>query len=148
MFASETFLFCQIMLLIYLMWKDYARNLRNVISIYLDSTAPEILKLQSVFLYNIGSLNDFIGQKCLKLKLRSAFVPTWSWIFIKNVGLKWYQWIPDFYNIWFWANLFNGKKLCGLKSYVIKIKESIDIIVILQFYEKWTSRWYEGWSQL
>ena len=50
-------------------------------------TAPEILKLQSVFLYNLSRLNDFIGQKCLKLKLRSAFVPKWSWIFIKNVGL-------------------------------------------------------------
>ena len=24
-----------------------------------------------------------IGQKCLKLNLRSAFVPTWSWIFIE-----------------------------------------------------------------
>ena len=66
----------------------------------------------------------------------------------KNVGLQWYQWIPDFYNIRFWANLFNGKKLCGLKSYVIKIRESIDIIAILHFYEKLTSRWYEGWSQL
>ena len=32
--------------------------------------APEILKWQSVFLYNL------IGQICLKLKLRSAFVPT------------------------------------------------------------------------
>ena len=64
-------------------------------------------------------------------------------IFHKNVGLQWYQWIPDFYNIRFWANLFNGKKLCRLKSYVIKIRESIDIIVILHFYEKSTSRWYE-----
>ena len=69
-------------------------------------------------------------------------------IFHKNVGLQWYQWIPDFYNIRFWANLFNGKKLCGLKSYVIKIRESIDIIAILHFYDKSTSRWYEGWSQL
>ena len=32
--------------------------------------APEIL--------NLGCLNDFIGQKCLKLKLRSAFVPTFD----------------------------------------------------------------------
>ena len=69
-------------------------------------------------------------------------------IFHKNVGLQWYQWIPDFYNIRFWANLFNGKKLCGLKSYVIKIRESIDIIAILHFYDKSTSGWYEGWSQL
>ena len=38
-------------------------------------TALEILKCESVFLYNIGRLNNFIGQKCLKLKLRSAFVP-------------------------------------------------------------------------
>ena len=30
--------------------------------------------------------------------------------FHKNVGCQWYQWIPDFYNIRFWANLFNGKK--------------------------------------
>ena len=66
-------------------------------------------------------------------------------IFHKNVGLQWYQWIPDFYNIIFWANLFNGKKLCVLKSYVIKIRESIDIIAILHFYDKSTSRWYEGW---
>ena len=43
--------------------------------------APEILKWQSVFLFNLGRLNDFICQKCIKLKLRSAFVPTWSWIF-------------------------------------------------------------------
>ena len=69
-------------------------------------------------------------------------------IFHKNVGLQWYQWIPDFYNIRFLANLFSGKKLCGLKSYVIKIWESIDIIAILHFYDKSTSRWYEGWSQL
>ena len=47
----------------------------------------------------------------------------------KNVELQWYQWIPDFYNIRFWANLFNRKKLCGLKSYVMKLRESIDIIV-------------------
>ena len=45
--------------------------------------APEILKWQSVFLYNLGRLNDFIGQKCLKLKLRFTFIPTWSWIFIE-----------------------------------------------------------------
>ena len=42
---------------------------------FLDRIAPEILKWQSVFLYNLDRLNDFIGQKCLKLKLRSAFVP-------------------------------------------------------------------------
>ena len=30
--------------------------------------------------------------------------------FHKNVGCQWYQWIPGFYNIRFWANLFNGKK--------------------------------------
>ena len=42
------------------------------------------------------------------------------------------------------ANLFNGKKLFALKSYFIKIRESIDIIVILHFYEKSTSCWYEG----
>ena len=59
-----------------------------------------------------------------------------KFIFHKNVGLQWYQWIPDFYNIRFWANLFNGKKLWGLKSYVIQIRESIDIIIILHFYEK------------
>ena len=41
-------------------------------------TASEILKCQSVFLYNLGRLNDFIGQKCLNLKLRSVFVPTKS----------------------------------------------------------------------
>ena len=29
-------------------------------------------------------------------------------------------------------------------SYVIKIRESIDILAILHFYEKLTSRWYEG----
>ena len=46
-------------------------------------TASEILKWQSVFLNNFGRLNDFIDQKCLKLKLKSAFVPTWSWIFIQ-----------------------------------------------------------------
>ena len=28
-------------------------------------TASEILKWQSVFLYNLSGLNDFIGQKCL-----------------------------------------------------------------------------------
>ena len=28
------------------------------------------------FFYKISRLNDFIGQKYLKLKLRSAFVPT------------------------------------------------------------------------
>ena len=27
-------------------------------------------------IYNFSRLNDFIDQKCLKLKLRSAFVPT------------------------------------------------------------------------
>ena len=37
-----------------------------------------------------------------------------------------------------------GKKLCGLKSYVIKNWESIDIIDILPFYENSTSRWNEG----
>ena len=37
--------------------------------------ASEILKCQFVFLYNLSRLNDFIGPKCLKLKLRSAFVP-------------------------------------------------------------------------
>ena len=31
-----------------------------------------------------------------------------------------------------------------LKSYVIKIRESIDILAILHFHEKSTSRWYEG----
>ena len=31
--------------------------------------------------------------------------------FHKNVGLQWCQWIPDFYYIRFWANLFNGKKI-------------------------------------
>ena len=41
-------------------------------------------------------------------------------------------------------NNLTEKKLFGLKSYVIKIRESIDIIVILHFYEKSTSRWYEG----
>ena len=56
--------------------------------------------------------------------------------FHKNVGLQWYQWIPDFYNI-----RFLMEKLCGLKSYVIKIRESIDI---LHFYDESTSRWYEG----
>ena len=35
-----------------------------------------------------------------------------------------------------------------LKSYVIKNRESIDIIVILHFYENSTSCWYEDWSQL
>ena len=66
----------------------------------------------------------------------------------KNVGCQWYQWIPDFYNIRFWANLFNGKFFCGLKPYVIKIRESIDIIAILHFYENSTSCWYVGGSQL
>ena len=65
------------------------------------SIAPEILKWQSVFLYNFGRLNDFIGQKCLKLKLRSAFVPTWSWIFIKMEDVN------DING----ANLFKGKKI-------------------------------------
>ena len=35
------------------------------------------------------------------------------------------------------------KKLFGLKSYVIENRESIDIILILHFYEKSTSRLYE-----
>ena len=39
------------------------------------------------------------------------------------------------------ANLFNGKKII---SYVIKIRESIDILAILHFCEKLTSGWYEG----
>ena len=30
------------------------------------------------------------------------------------------------------------------KSYVIKIREYIDIIAILHFHDKSTSRWYEG----
>ena len=51
--------------------------------------APEIFKRQSVFLYNLGRLNDFVGQKCLKLKLRSAFVNTnVKLIFHKIVGLQ------------------------------------------------------------
>ena len=45
--------------------------------------APEILKWQSVFLCNLGRLNDFIGQKCLKLKLRSAFA-LWHEAFKKS----------------------------------------------------------------
>ena len=65
--------------------------------------------------------------------------------FHKNVGC---QWIPDFYNIRFSEKLFNGKKLCWLKSYVIKIRGSIGVIVILYIYENSTSRWYEGGSQL
>ena len=55
----------------------------NHLILYVICMVPEILKWQSVFLYNLGRLNDFIGQKCLKLKLRSTFVPTWSWFFIK-----------------------------------------------------------------
>ena len=42
------------------------------------------------------------------------------------------------------ATVFNRKKLCGFKSYVIKNQESIDIIDILHCYENSTSRWYEG----
>ena len=42
---------------------------------------------------------------------------------------------------------FSIKWICS-KSYVIKIRESIDILAILHFYEKSTSGWYEGWSQL
>ena len=38
------------------------------------------------------------------------------------------------------------KKLCGLKSYVIKNQESIDIIDILHFYENSTSRWYVAYE--
>ena len=68
--------------------------------------------------------------------------------FHKNVGCQWYQWIPDFYNIRFWANLFNGKKICGLKSYVIKIRESIDIIAILHFYDKSTSPNSKLWLKI
>ena len=30
------------------------------------------------------------------------------------------------------------------KSYGLKIRESIDILAILHFYEKSTSRWYEA----
>ena len=59
------------------------------------------------FLYNLGSLNDFIGQKCLKLKLRSAFVPSYQREV--DVGLQWYQWIPDFYNIRFEQNNLTEK---------------------------------------
>ena len=43
---------------------------------FLVCIASEILKRQSVFLYNLSRLNDFICQKCLKLKLRLAFVTT------------------------------------------------------------------------
>ena len=58
------------------------QEIRPFVDVYFDQKcamciAPEILKWQSVFLYNLGRLNDFIGQKCLKLKLRSTFVPTW-----------------------------------------------------------------------
>ena len=54
------------------------------------------LKNLTFDMFYLGRLNDFLGQKYLKLKLRSAFIPTWSWFFIKNVGLQWYQWIPWF----------------------------------------------------
>ena len=64
-------------------YKQFPRRLCPLFLRRLECTVPEILKCQSVFLWNLGRLNDFIGQKCLKLKLRSAFVPTWSWIFIK-----------------------------------------------------------------
>ena len=50
----------------------------------------------------------------------------------------------DFYNIRFKQNDLTEKNLCGLKSYVIKIWESIDILAILHFYEKSTSDWYKG----
>ena len=70
------------------------------------SIAPEILKWQSVFLYNLGRLNDFIGP-------HNSFP----------------------------LNYFAQILCC-------KNQESIDIIVILHFYEKSTSRWYEGLSQL
>ena len=41
------------------------------------------LEMSIRFSLKLGRLNNFIGQKCLKLKLRSAFVPTWSWFVIK-----------------------------------------------------------------
>ena len=64
-------------------YKQFPHRLRPLFLRCLECTVPEILKCQSVFLWNLGHLNDFIDQKCLKLKLRSAFVPTWSWIFLK-----------------------------------------------------------------
>ena len=108
------------------------RNLEMTIRFYLKSQPSE----------------RFHRPEISQIKAEISLRTNVKLIFHKNVGLQWYQWIPDFYNIRFWANLFNGKKLCGLKSYVIKNQESIDIIDILHFYENSTSHWYEGWSQL
>ena len=74
----------------------YFMNRWNLVCI-----GPEILKWQSVFLNNLGRLNDFFGQKCLKLKLRSAFKPTWSWFVIKMYHCNDINGFPDFYNIRF-----------------------------------------------
>ena len=35
-----------------------------------------VRNLEMSIRFSLKSLNDFLGQKCLKLKLRSAFVPT------------------------------------------------------------------------
>ena len=67
--------------------------------------------------------------------------------FHKKVGLQRYQWIPDFYNIRFEPKYFFFRLIILLKSYVIKNRESIDITLILPFYENSTSLWYEGGSQ-
>ena len=112
-------------------------------------TASEILKWQSDFFFLKSRLSErFHRPEMSQIKAEISLRTNVKLIFRKNVGLQWYQWIPDFYYVRFWANLFNGKKLCGLNSYVIKIRESIDIIAILHFYDKSTSGWYEGWSQL
>ena len=36
--------------------------------------------------------------------------------FHKNVGCQWYQWIPDFYNIRFWANLCGPAQILCYKN--------------------------------
>ena len=43
--------------------------------------------------------------------------------FHKKVGCQWYQWIPDFYNIRFWGNLFNGKKVLWAQILCYKNQE-------------------------
>ena len=77
-------------------------------------TASEILKWQSVFLYNLGRLNDFIGQKCLKLKLRSAFVPILQNNLFQLFDTSTEYWIA-FSNFMLWKS---GNPLISLPSYI------------------------------